>query len=190
MFASDQTSVPRDIQTRNLIFDQSCTVSYGSLFWKKPLFSLQPHIEIIAELSIYSTRIFHPSMFHLQCNKSCCGEKVLGTNLSIACQTHDIKAKKYVPVNVWRWLSHIYSATLTALACTSLSTWSLNSAACISCLDHKRLQANKLRKSMRTNTTPDMVDSFTFFDTQATCRILRGLSRQTIVSHDQFFMWW
>ena len=42
---------------------------------------------------------------------------------------------------------------LTALACTSLSSSSLNSAARISCLDHKRVQANKLRTSMRTNTT-------------------------------------
>ena len=56
--------------------------------------------KIIEELSINSTRVFYPSMFHYQCNRSCCGEKVLVTNLSIACKTHDIKAKKYVLVNV------------------------------------------------------------------------------------------
>ena len=38
--------------------------------------------------------MFHPSMFHHQINKSCCGEKVLVTNLSIARNTHDMKAKK------------------------------------------------------------------------------------------------
>ena len=35
---------------------------------------------------------------------SWCGEKALVTNLCIARKFHDIKAKKYVPVNVWRWL--------------------------------------------------------------------------------------
>ena len=89
-----------------------------------------------------------PSMFYRQCNKSCCGEKVLVSNVGIACKTQDIKAKRYVPVNVWRSLSHLNSLTLIALAYTSLSTQSLNFAACISCLDHKRLQSNKLRKGM------------------------------------------
>ena len=129
-------------------------------------------------------------MFHHQCNKRCCREKVAVTILSIACKTYDIKAKKYVPENVWPWLSHLNSLTPTALACTSFSTHSLSSVACISCLDHKRLQANKPGKSMRTNTTPDMVGSFTFFDTQTTCQVLRTPNRRKIVSHDHIFLWW
>ena len=127
-------------------------------------------------------------MFHHQCNMNC-GEKVLATNLSISRKCHDIKAKMYVPVNVWRWLSHLNSLTLTALACTSLSTSSFKSAACISCLDHERLQASKLRTSMRTNTIPDMVGSFPFFDAQTTSQVLRTPNRQTIVSHDHIVKW-
>ena len=73
--------------------------------------------------------------------------------------------------------SHLASLTLTALAFTSLSTSSLNLATCISCLDHMRLQPNKLRTSIRTNTTPDMVRSFTFFETQTTCEELPAPNR-------------
>ena len=116
-FASDQATVPRDIWARQLIIDQTSTVRWGSLLWKEPFFSLQPQIKIIVELSIDGTRIFHPPMFHHQCKKSC-GEKVLVTNLNIARKCHDLKTKKYVPVNVWRWLSHLNPLTLTALACT------------------------------------------------------------------------
>ena len=72
-FASDQATVPRDIQPRQLIFDQTCTVDLGNLLWKKPLFSMQPHIDTVVELS--SARLFHH-----QCNMSCCGEKVFVTN--------------------------------------------------------------------------------------------------------------
>ena len=80
--------------------------------------------------------------------------------------------------------SHLASLTLTALACTSLSTSSLNLATCISCLDHEPLQAKTLHTSMRTSTTQDMVGSFTFFHTQTTCQVLRTTNRQTIASYD------
>ena len=83
--------------------------------------------------------------------------------------------------------SRLNARTPAALACTSIFTSSLNSDAYISWLDHKRLQANKLRTSMRTNTTQDMVGSFTFFDTQTTWQVLRTTNRQTIVSQDHIF---
>ena len=100
------------------------------------------------------------------------------------------KSKKVVPVCKCLTMTRIWTLTLTALACTSLSTSSLNSAACISCLDHKRLQASKCRTSMRTNTTPDMVGSSPFFDTQTTCQVLRTPNRQTIAPHDHMFTWY
>ena len=147
-------------------------------------------MKLLVELSINSTRIFHPYMFQHQRKMSCCGAKVLVTNLNMARKSHDMKAKKYVPVNIWPWLSHLNSLTLTAVARSSVSISSLNSAACISCLDRMRLQTNKLRTSMRTNTTQDMVGSFTFFHTQSTCQVLCTTNRQTIVSHDPLFCVW
>ena len=77
--------------------------------WKKPLFSLQPHIGIRVELS--SERIFHH-----QCNMSCCGDKVRVVTSNIARICHAVKVKKYVPVSIWRWLPHLNSVTLTVLA--------------------------------------------------------------------------
>ena len=114
---------------------------------------------------------------------------MLVTNLNIARKCHDIKSKRYVPANVWRWLSNLNSLTLTALACTSLCTLSFNYAACISCFDPTWLQANKRRPRMRTNTTPDKVMSFSFFNTLITCQVLGTPNRQTIVWHDHTSMW-
>ena len=65
---------------------------------------------------------------------------------------------------------HLNYLTLTALACTSLSTLSFNSAEYIACLDQKRLLANKLCTSMRTNTAQDMVGLLDVLTPLSDCR--------------------
>ena len=67
--------------------------------WKKLLLSLQPHIDILVELS--STCIVHPAMCHNQYNVSCCGKKLLVINQNTARKCHDIKSKEVCPSKYW-----------------------------------------------------------------------------------------
>ena len=72
----------------------------------------------------------------------------------IARNSKDRKVKKYVPINIWRWLPNLNSLTMTALACTSLCSSSHNSPAGNSYFDNnKRLQANKRCTSRRVKTS-------------------------------------